>query len=68
VEPDGSDPQEVARAIARVVDLPSGKRPFHVTVDPADMGYEVMTAMSDRIRTQVLTSMGLQDILKPAIR
>lgn len=66
IEPDDSDPQEVARAIVRVVDLPAGKRPFHVTVDPANMGYEVMAAMSDRIRAEVMTAMGLKDILKPA--
>lgn len=66
VEPDNSDPQEVARAIVRLVDLPVGTRPLHVTVDPADMGYEVMAAMGDRIRTQVMTEMGLKDILRPA--
>ncbi|SER55384.1 NADP-dependent 3-hydroxy acid dehydrogenase YdfG [Faunimonas pinastri] len=66
MEPDDSDPQEVARAIVRLVDLPAGKRPFHVTVDPADMGYEVMAAMSDRIRGEIMTAMSLKDILKPA--
>lgn len=67
IEPADSDPEDVARAIVKVIGLPAGKRPFHVTIDPADMGYEVMAAMSDRIRTQVLTTMGLQDVLKPAI-
>ena len=66
VEPDDSDPEEVARQIVRVVDLPAGKRPFHVTIDPADMGYEVMAAMSDRIRKEVMTTMGLSDLLVPA--
>lgn len=66
VSPDDSDPQDVARAIVRVVDLPAGKRPFHVTVDPADMGYEVMAAMGDRIRADVMRTMGIGDILSPA--
>lgn len=66
VSPDDSDPQDVARAIVRVVDLPTGKRPFHVTVDPADMGYEVMAAMGDRIRADVMRTMGIGDILSPA--
>lgn len=63
VEPAGSDPEDVARAIVRVVDLPVGKRPLHVTVDPADMGYEVMAAMGDRIRADVYRRMGLESIL-----
>jgi len=66
MEPEDADPEEVARAIVRVVDLPAGKRPFHVTIDPADMGYEVMAAMGDRIRAEVLQAMGLADILMPA--
>ncbi|ALM84219.1 SDR family NAD(P)-dependent oxidoreductase [Bordetella sp. N] len=65
IEPEDSDPQDVARAIVRVVDLPAGKRPFHVTVDPANMGYEVMAIMGDRIRAEIMTAMGLKDILKP---
>lgn len=67
IEPDDSDPQDVARAIVEVVDLPAGKRPFHVTIDPANMGYEVMAAMGDRIRAEIMTAMGLKDILKPAV-
>ncbi|WP_413741387.1 SDR family NAD(P)-dependent oxidoreductase [Sodalis sp. RH15] len=66
MEPKDADPQAVARAIASVVELPAGKRPFHITVDPADMGYEVMAAMGDRIRAEVMRAMGLGDILTPA--
>ncbi len=66
MEPKDADPQAVARAIASVVELPAGKRPFHITVDPADMGYEVMAAMGDRIRSEIMRAMGLGDILTPA--
>lgn len=58
-----SDPEDVARAIVTVVGLPKGKRPLHVTVDPADMGYEVMAAMGDRIRADVYRRMGLEGLL-----
>lgn len=63
VQPAESDPEDVARAIVAVVGLPNGKRPLHVTVDPADMGYEVMAAMGDRIRADVYRRMGLEDLL-----
>ena len=66
LEPKDADPREVARQITRVVALPAGKRPFHVTIDPADMGYEVMAAMGDRIRAEIIVKMGLRDILEPA--
>jgi len=65
VQPDSSDPHEVARAIVDIVNLPYGRRPLHVTVDPADMGYEVMAMMGDRIRSEVFRRMGLQDLLTP---
>ena len=38
IAPDDADPAEVARQIARIVDLPKGKRPFRVHIDPADDG------------------------------
>jgi hypothetical protein len=63
VQPAGSDPLEVARAIVEVVGLPAGKRPLHVTVDPADMGYELVAAMRDRIRAYVYRRMGLDNLL-----
>lgn len=65
VQPDSSDPHDVARAIVDIVKMPSGRRPLHVTVDPADMGYEVMAMMGDRIRGDVFRRMGLQDLLTP---
>jgi hypothetical protein len=40
--PADADPGEVARQIARVVDLPKGQRPFRVAIDPANDGAETV--------------------------
>lgn len=63
VQPPDSDPEDVARAIVDVVGMPQGKRPLHITVDRADMGYEVMAAMGDRIRADVYRRMGIESLL-----
>jgi NAD(P)-dependent dehydrogenase (short-subunit alcohol dehydrogenase family) len=65
-EPADADPEEVARAIVKVVDAPFGKRPFRVHIDPSDDGAEVVNAVADRMRTEVLTRFGLADLLKAA--
>ena len=39
-----------AKAIAAVVDLPAGQRPFRVHIDPSKDGCEVVAAVADRIR------------------
>jgi NAD(P)-dependent dehydrogenase (short-subunit alcohol dehydrogenase family) len=48
--PDDADAGEVARQIARVVDLPKGKRPFRIYVDPSDDGAEDVFRVGDRVR------------------
>ena len=63
--PDDADPTEVARQIARVVDLPKGKRPFRVHIDPADDGAEVVNTVADRIREQFYERINLTDLLHP---
>jgi len=55
----------VARAIVRVVDTPFGKRPFRVTVDPADDGADVVNIMADRMRAELLRRMQVGDLLSP---
>ncbi len=67
MEPAGSDIADVARAIAKVVDTPFGKRPFRVTIDPADAGAEVINMMGDRVRAELFRRIGLEDALKPHI-
>lgn len=61
-----ADVTEVANAIVKVVDTPFGKRPFRVHVDPANDGAEVVNAVADRVRTELLKNMGLGDLLHPS--
>ena len=49
LEPDDADPHEVAVQIARVVDLPKGKRPFRVHIDPSDDGASTVNAVADEL-------------------
>ncbi|QUS40777.1 SDR family oxidoreductase [Tardiphaga alba] len=63
--PPESDPEEVARAIVRVVGMPFGKRPFRVHIDPVSDGAEVVNAVADRIRAEFLRRVQLGDLLTP---
>jgi NAD(P)-dependent dehydrogenase (short-subunit alcohol dehydrogenase family) len=67
LEPAEADPAEVAREIARVVDLPFGKRPFRVHVDPSQDGAEIVNAVADRMRREMYRNIGLADLLSPRI-
>jgi NAD(P)-dependent dehydrogenase (short-subunit alcohol dehydrogenase family) len=66
LEPEDADPEEVARAIVRVVDTPFGKRPFRVHIDPSSDGAEIVNGVADRVRAELLRRIGLADVLKPA--
>jgi NAD(P)-dependent dehydrogenase (short-subunit alcohol dehydrogenase family) len=55
------------RAIARVVDLPKGQRPFRVTIDPADDGSETVTRVGDLVRREFYRRIELEDLLSPAL-
>src|SRR6267142_1341077 len=61
-----ADAAEVANAIVKVVDMPFGKRPFRVHVDPANDGAEVVNGVADRVRAELLRNMGLGDLLRPS--
>jgi NAD(P)-dependent dehydrogenase (short-subunit alcohol dehydrogenase family) len=63
ISPPDADPDEVARAIVRVVDMPFGKRPFRVHIDPASDGAEVVNMVADRVRAEFLRRIALADIL-----
>ncbi|MFC0508993.1 SDR family oxidoreductase [Micromonospora costi] len=65
IAPADADVAEVATAVVRVVDTPHGRRPFRVHVDPVDDGSEVVSMVADRIRSEFLTRIGLDDILHP---
>ena len=51
--------------MVRVVDLPKGKRPFRVVIDPADDGAGVVYAVGDRVRQEFYRRIGLEDLLSP---
>jgi NAD(P)-dependent dehydrogenase (short-subunit alcohol dehydrogenase family) len=65
--PADADPEEVARQIARVVDLPHGERPFRVHIDPLDDGAAEVNAVGDRVRERFYRRVGLADLLAPAV-
>ena len=65
LEPPDADASDVAEAIARVVDMPFGKRPFRVHIDPSQDGAEVVNGVADRVRAELLRRIGLADLLHP---
>ena len=67
LEPADAAPAEVARQIARVVDLPFGKRPFRVHVDPSQDGAEIVNGVADRMRREMYCDIGLENLLHPAV-
>ncbi|MEV6371869.1 SDR family oxidoreductase [Micromonospora musae] len=67
LEPPDADVASVAEAIVTVVDTPAGKRPFRVHIDPSDDGAEVVNGVADRVRAELLTRIGLADLLRPHV-
>jgi NAD(P)-dependent dehydrogenase (short-subunit alcohol dehydrogenase family) len=67
IVPPDADANMVADAIVKVVDLPFGKRPFRVHIDPTQDGAEVAFAVIDRVRDEMLRRVGLAELLTPAI-
>ena len=65
--PADADVADVAAAIVDVVEMPHGRRPFRVHIDPADDGAAVVNAVADRIRTEFLARIGLRDLLHPRV-
>lgn len=63
LEPEDADVADVARAIVDIVDMPVGRRPFRCHVDPSQDGAEVVNAMADRVRAEMLRRIGLEDLL-----
>ena len=61
-----ADVSEVAKVIVDVVDMPFGRRPFRVHIDPANDGAEIVNGVADRVRSELLRNMGLIDLLKPS--
>ena len=67
LSPRDPEPERIARAIAKVVEMPFGRRPLRIHFDPDDDGAAVVEAAVDRARAELLRRIGLEDILKPAI-
>jgi NAD(P)-dependent dehydrogenase (short-subunit alcohol dehydrogenase family) len=67
LEPTDADPAEVARQIVRVVDMPFGRRPFRVHVDPSQDGAEIVNGVADRMRREMYRNIGLESLLHPAV-
>lgn len=61
--PEGADASMVSAEIARIVDLPVGRRPFRVHIDPANDGSEEVSEVADRIRSAFLARVDLADLL-----
>jgi NAD(P)-dependent dehydrogenase (short-subunit alcohol dehydrogenase family) len=66
LEPADADPSEVAREIVRIVDMPHGRRPFRVHIDPSQDGAEIVDGVADRVRQELLCRIGLEDVLRPS--
>jgi NAD(P)-dependent dehydrogenase (short-subunit alcohol dehydrogenase family) len=65
--PADADVNDVAKAIVRVVDMPFGKRPFRVHIDPAQDGAEIVNGVADRVRAEMYRNIGLSDLLTPVV-
>jgi NAD(P)-dependent dehydrogenase (short-subunit alcohol dehydrogenase family) len=68
IVPPDADAAAVGDAIARIVDMPFGKRPFRVHIDPTQDGAEVAFTVIDRMRTDMLHRVGLDELLIPVKR
>jgi NAD(P)-dependent dehydrogenase (short-subunit alcohol dehydrogenase family) len=65
IVPPDADAAAVGDAIARIVDMPFGKRPFRVHIDPTQDGAEVAFTVIDRMRTDMLHRVRLDELLTP---
>jgi NAD(P)-dependent dehydrogenase (short-subunit alcohol dehydrogenase family) len=61
------DPEGVASAIAKVIEMPFGQRPLRIHFDPDDDGAAVVDGVADRARAELLRRIGLADLLKPVV-
>jgi NAD(P)-dependent dehydrogenase (short-subunit alcohol dehydrogenase family) len=68
IVPDDADVGAVAEAIVRAVNAPFGKRPFRVHIDPTQDGAEVAFGVIDRVRTEMLHRVHLDELLTPVKR
>lgn len=67
ITPTDADVNDVAKAIVQVVDMPFGKRPFRVHIDPAQDGAEIVNGVADRVRAEIYRNIGLTDLLTATV-
>jgi NAD(P)-dependent dehydrogenase (short-subunit alcohol dehydrogenase family) len=67
LEPADADAGEVATKIVEVVNMPFGKRPFRVHVDPSQDGAEIVNGVADRVRRELFWRVGMADLLSPQV-
>ncbi|HWX01786.1 SDR family NAD(P)-dependent oxidoreductase [Collimonas sp.] len=67
LEPADADAGSVATAIVEVVGMPFGSRPFRTHIDPSQDGCEIVNGVADRVRSEMLRRIGLQDLLHPKV-
>jgi NAD(P)-dependent dehydrogenase (short-subunit alcohol dehydrogenase family) len=65
IVPADADAALVADAIVEVVDMPFGKRPFRVHIDPTQDGADIAFGVIDRVRIEMLHRVGFSDVLHP---
>jgi hypothetical protein len=65
IVPEDANVGAVAEAIVKVVDTPFGKRPFRAHINPTQDGAEVAFGVIDRVRTEMLHRVGLDELLRP---
>ena len=59
------NPQDVADAIAEVIEMPTGQRPLRVVVDPmmGGDGPKAINQMTDQIQAQIFSAMGMGEMV-----
>jgi len=67
LEPADADAKSVADAIVKVIDMPFGKRPFRIHIDPSEDGAEIVNGVADRVRAEMFRRIGLEDLLHPRV-
>ncbi len=66
-DPLDGDVSTAASALVKVVDMPFGKRPLRMKIDPAQDGSDIVNAVHDSIRAEFLRRIGLGDLLLPRV-
>ena len=67
-DPLDGDVSTGTKALVKVVDMPFGKRPLGMEIDPAQGGREIIVnAVTGRIRAEFLHRLGLGDLLAPQV-